>query len=398
MKLRLLISTLSILCLCCCAIPSLEDNNTEFVIGVWNGREGQKVEEIANQYSERFHIPLTVEVINADVYHDHLSAIILSKSSKWDIALAKSEWIVPWVVYRGVNPFGNDISYSIEGIKVDGKIYAMTIAHDVPVLWYRKDILSGANIIPPQTWEELYIIAKKLSNSPDFYGMALANSPYSVGQDYLNIYLGFGGKISPEPMKIPFRSDEGVSAMDYFIRLSHEGLMPSASEQGSDPISLLQNNQAAMAILWTSQAQVLFDCEISPALCVNGESLIDGVEIPTIDRTTRNRYLRKSTDLIVPAGCDSTWEAESFLSWIASPDGQALLQMTDDNNTPVNGSVDRYFGNGVDLDDFRFTDTFYDQLNQTIYDAVNGQISSSEAMLILDGFMKDDLNRTDSRP
>jgi multiple sugar transport system substrate-binding protein len=78
-----------------------------------------------------------------------------------------------------------------------GKLMAMPVNPNIPLLFYRTDLYEQKGLKVPETWDELYANAKALHNPPRTYGIVQrgARGPHSVAYDWYPYLYGFGGSI-----------------------------------------------------------------------------------------------------------------------------------------------------------------------------------------------------------
>jgi ABC-type glycerol-3-phosphate transport system substrate-binding protein len=116
--------------------------------------------------------------------------------------------------------------------------------------------------------------------------------------------------------------------------------------------------------------------------------------------------VRRSTALIIPSGSDCSEEAQAFIAWLATPEGRSAWGRAGEGDQPGSNRINnpslelaaQLFPDGISLDGIYFSDGFHDQLNDAIYQSVNGESAPADALRNLASSHRDDLNRTDSRP
>jgi multiple sugar transport system substrate-binding protein len=137
-----------------------------------------------------------------------------------------------------------------------GKLMAMPVNPNIPLLFYRKDLYEQKGLKVPTTWDELYANAKALHSPPRMYGIVQrgARGPHSVAYDWYPYLYGFGGSIFRDQRNNDFtvtiNSAEGKAALDYYVRLAKEvGHPTTASLDQGAVIQNIVTGKAAHAIL-----------------------------------------------------------------------------------------------------------------------------------------------------
>jgi multiple sugar transport system substrate-binding protein len=171
---------------------------------------------------------------------------------------------------------------AIDVFKFDGKVYAFPSEGDTAWLFYRKDLLDEAGIEVPQTWDEFYEAAKTLNNPPDLYGAVIGAKPDEAMWDFMHYLYSHGGNILDENNNVVINNEQGVAALTFYSNLLKEGLTPPdvATYGYNEILTTLQQGKAAMGVEWMAATQTLQDCEQSPAVCQDGEPLLQYVLVP----------------------------------------------------------------------------------------------------------------------
>jgi multiple sugar transport system substrate-binding protein len=90
-------------------------------------------------------------------------------------------------------------------------LYAVVIIDDVEILYYNKDYFPSK----PQTWDDIYKVAKAKSNPPKLYGWSargVKGNP--IVQTYLPLLSSYGGKFANDDWSPGFAGPEGVAALE----------------------------------------------------------------------------------------------------------------------------------------------------------------------------------------
>lgn len=135
-----------------------------------------------------------------------------------------------------------------------GKIVGIPYTSDAHAVFYNKEIFEKAGIeVPknrPWTVDEWYEAMKKIKESGAAkYALVYDYSPYRLS----NLLYVFGGGIwDPAGTKIIADSPESIEALEFFVKLHDEGLIPkSVWLSGDAPFKYFQNGLAAMYVSGT---------------------------------------------------------------------------------------------------------------------------------------------------
>ena len=137
-----------------------------------------------------------------------------------------------------------------------GKLMAMPVNPNVPLLVYRSDLYEAKGLKAPETFEELEANARALHNPPRIYGIVQrgARSAHAVAYDWYPYLYGFGGSIfknqDENDFTVTINSPQAKEALDYYIRLAREAGHPkTAALDQAEVIQNLVTGKAAHAII-----------------------------------------------------------------------------------------------------------------------------------------------------
>lgn len=150
-------------------------------------------------------------------------------------------------------------------IKVDGETVAVAFMANAQHLFYRADILEEIGMEPPTSYEEVLAAAEAIRAAGIMENpLAATMSGWSLGQEFVNMYLGMGGQFF-EPGSAESRVDVDLAVETLEILKDMTGYMNADYLTfNSDAIlPYWQAGEVAMANLWGSQS-VNFDPATSP--------------------------------------------------------------------------------------------------------------------------------------
>jgi ABC-type glycerol-3-phosphate transport system substrate-binding protein len=146
-------------------------------------------------------------------------------------------------------------------IKVDGKTMAVAMMVNTQNLMVREDVLKEMGIAVPTTWDEVLDAAAKLKASGKFATPlgATMKPGFDISQEFLNVFLGFGG-VPTKPDNTPsVNSEAGMKTLALMKRMA-EFLDPEYLTSDSTFVARqFQQGKIAMAVLWATRAGAVND-------------------------------------------------------------------------------------------------------------------------------------------
>lgn len=300
-------------------------------IAVWTGPEAEALKAVAPEFTAVTGIDVTIDEVSRDSYRTRATTIVLGGQPDWDVFWLDSTWLSEMVLAGGLEPIGQGLDPAVfeplgglDNLTLDGEVYGIPTEYHSQYLYYRTDALEAAGLEVPETWEDYYAVLEELT-SPDQYGGVIraggGGGNISVHFEFSNFFLGFGGEWLDDDGRPAMNSPAGVAALEYFVSLYEDGLVPPDSQA----VGYLEKNQyyqtgtANTMIQWTAGYEETFDCDVSPTVCeTTGLALIPGRrENGEIQRGA----LASINAWVIPAGSEQQNLGYQFLEWIASLEG-----------------------------------------------------------------------------
>ena len=146
-------------------------------------------------------------------------------------------------------------------IRMDDDIMAVAMMVNTQHLMYRSDILDELDIPVPGTWNEVLDAAETIEESGlvDYPLGVTMKSGWNLGQDFVNMYLGHGGRFLDAENRPLVNSPEGIAALEMMKRITE---YTDPEYLGSDSTYVqqqFQQGKIAMANLWSSRAGAMND-------------------------------------------------------------------------------------------------------------------------------------------
>jgi ABC-type glycerol-3-phosphate transport system substrate-binding protein len=146
-------------------------------------------------------------------------------------------------------------SWVWDGVKSEGKIYAVPYMMNTQLFFYRMDLFQENGFQVPKTIEEWYEIAQKL-HQPDKnqYGIALAFKDWDVADGEFRYFLhACGGEFFDNKWYPTFNDDKGVLALEWLIKFSKLAQPGWLSAGNDEKMVAFQQGLAATGLHWATR-------------------------------------------------------------------------------------------------------------------------------------------------
>ncbi|MBX2885780.1 MAG: extracellular solute-binding protein [Granulosicoccus sp.] len=206
---------------------------------------------------------------NITAEHKHLQVPALSTDpAEYTVAIVTNGSLVPLLNKGLVQPLNTLVEqygaelHSNQLITIDGQIMAIAFMVNAQHLFYRKDILQKAGLQVPQTYSDVLSAATKIRE------LGLMRYPLSgsyksgwhLAQEFVNLYLGFGGEFFIEGSARPaVKSAAGISALNMMKSLT-EFMHPDFLTFDVNSVQASwEAGETALTNLWGSRVGAVLD-------------------------------------------------------------------------------------------------------------------------------------------
>ncbi|MBN2552855.1 MAG: sugar ABC transporter substrate-binding protein [Spirochaetales bacterium] len=185
--------------------------------------EGMKI------FSEMTGIKLNAIEISEELLHTKQSAMMRARSDKLDLVFTTLS-TEAYYDYQAAGWLESaDLLYDdqirslysedmLDAMTIDGKIWGFPYIGGAFVYGYRKDIFEKEGLKPPKTWDELLVIARKLTRD-GMYGFAFPAGPsYDTFGIFCSFLSGAGGELMVGD-KVVVNSPQAVEALQVMVDL-----------------------------------------------------------------------------------------------------------------------------------------------------------------------------------
>lgn len=141
-------------------------------------------------------------------------------------------------------------------ITIDGQIMAIAMMVNTQHLMYRADILDELGLEVPTTWDEVLATAEAIEAAGVVehpLGATMA-SGWNIAQDFINLYLGFGGSFVDEAKMPTLNNEAGVQTLE-LMKAMTAYMDPEFLVSDSTFVQKqFQQGDIALANFWASRA------------------------------------------------------------------------------------------------------------------------------------------------
>ena len=183
------------------------------------------------EFTQKTGIKVALEVYPEEILRNKITVELTARNRDLDVytmsppqetmLFVKNGWLSPLDEYVAASPeydIADYIPSALAGGRVAGKLYAIPLFTERPVLYYRTDLLAKAGIKPPKTFDELMAAAKKLHNpSERIYGFAERGAGNAAVTQFVTFLRGFGGDYqSADKRTATINTAEALVAYKYY--------------------------------------------------------------------------------------------------------------------------------------------------------------------------------------
>lgn len=175
---------------------------------------------------------------------------VINMDIVWVPKFAAAGWVMDLTDRVTPEKLSKFIQGNIEGSRYKGKLYRIPHASDAGVLYYRKDLLEKINVKPPETFNEMVQISRKLQQQENItWGYLWQGKQYEgVSAMFVEILEGFGGFwVNPETLEVGLDRPEAMQAVE-FLRstISNRISPPGVTTYGEEETRLLFQSGGAV--------------------------------------------------------------------------------------------------------------------------------------------------------
>ena len=183
------------------------------------------------EFTQKTGIKVVLEIYPEEILRNKITVELTARNRDLDVytmsppqetmLFVKNGWLTPIDEFVKASPeydIADYIPSALAGGEVGGKLYAIPLFTERPVLYYRTDIFAKAGIKPPKTFDELMADAKLLNNpSAKIYGFVERGAGNPAVTQFVTFLRGFGGDYqSADYRTATINTPEAIKAYQYY--------------------------------------------------------------------------------------------------------------------------------------------------------------------------------------
>ncbi len=204
-------------------------------------------------------------------FREKQAAAMSADPSQYTIGGVANATLVPLLNDNLVRPlddlvaeYGQDLAPN-QLIKVDGKTMAIAMMINAQHLMYRSDIFEELGLEVPTTYDEVLTVAQAIQDAGvvDYPLGGTFAAGFNLGEEFINMYLGFGGTFFNEDSTAAVNNEQGVATLEMLKALTQYMDPEYLAADSTYVQQQFQQGQIAMANLWASRAGAMDNPEES---------------------------------------------------------------------------------------------------------------------------------------
>lgn len=197
---------------------------------------------------------------NKDFRTFHVQSLTPNPAEYTAVVVANSS-IVPLLNEGVIRPlddlvekYGQDLKKN-QLITIDGKVMAVAFMANAQHLFVRKDILEKVGKDVPKTWEDVVETGKAIKEAGimEHPFAFLSMSDWNLGEEFVNMYLGHGGKFfKPGTAEAAINNETGVATLNMLKELTSLSNPDFLTYNTATVVPIWKSGNLAIAQLWGS--------------------------------------------------------------------------------------------------------------------------------------------------
>jgi multiple sugar transport system substrate-binding protein len=305
------------------------------LVGV-NHVAADAIEKLLPEFEKTTGIKVVIEKFGEDQLNQKLITEFTAGSSTADVfmtrplqearVMAKQGWyedLTPYIAKTPGYDFEDFTPSSRSAVIINNVITQIPLVTESEVLYYRKDILEAAGIAVPNTLDELFEAAKKLTDkSKEFYGFVARGQRSPLITQFSSFLYSHGGDFfNQDTMTATVNTPEALAAIDMYGTLLREYGPPGALNM-SWPQGMAIFAQGKVAMY--TEASALYPNVLDPDKSIVADKT--GVAVFPEGPAGRNMYNVTAWGIAMYSGSKNKDDAWKLLEFLTNKKGITFIQ------------------------------------------------------------------------
>jgi len=330
--------------------PAVQNSGQAVTITWFTGRDASgltaKQVDAFNKQSKSIQIGYQEQGATSDDLHNKIVIVAAAKDTVADLfsvnvpnisEFATAGWVSPVDDLLPKEERAKFFAGTLDGATVNGKLSVVPWYNNGPGLWYRKDLLDGAGLKPPKTYDELIAACQKLQ-TPDVVGYVLPLPQIEQGViNWMEHLWGYGGEVMDDKQNIVLdKGTAGVQSLQRVIDYVYKDkIVPDYAltlAQVPDAMNIFRTGKAVFLRLWYSSGGDLYKDDTT----IKGKWGV--TTLPSQDGTKPGPGCLGTWNLGISAFSKHPKETAEVIRWLTSEEQQTWC-ILNTGNLPVRLAV-----------------------------------------------------------
>jgi multiple sugar transport system substrate-binding protein len=216
-------------------------------------------------------------------HRDLQVAALTANPAEYTAAIVANSSIVPLMNEGLIRPLDDLIAQyapdlpQLNRITVDGQVIAVAFMANAQHLFVRDDILAQVGAEPPATYEQVLDVLAKIRDAGLLDHPFAMNTAagWNLGEEFVNMYLGFGGDLFETGSATPAINNEtGLATLEMLAALNAYANPDFLTFDSNATQALWESGELAVAYMWGSRGGAILDDENSTPEVTGNTSLL----------------------------------------------------------------------------------------------------------------------------
>ncbi len=236
----------SAIAICTAAAPALSQTVVDFTVAEYSSKTGPYFEKVAAAFeAENPDIDINIEVVPWDTLLQRLTTDIAGGVAP-DLSIIGTRWLLDFAEQGIAEPVDGYLTPEFKSTFIDtfmapsvmdGQIMGLPVAASARAMMINMDLFEEAGAEPPETWEQFYEAAQKVSALPDSYGFGMQGKEIETDAYFYYGLWTHGGDILKEDGSSGLDSEAAIAAASLYKQMIDEGLtQPSPTNYNREEV------------------------------------------------------------------------------------------------------------------------------------------------------------------